>query len=182
MSGTEDKNFDELNSPNMDDDTQSLPGANNNLNEKEELSASQKMDLLIRASSSKSMKKEIERLRKEAARYRTSSREESAIRLQIQAKADEIQNELNALKASHNSLTLIRKLDKAGCIKSELVVKDIPSDCEDVDSFITDYKKENPFLFSSKKQNIGGMFKPSKNLNLTSSQKIDKIIRSALGR
>ncbi len=182
MSGTENKNFAALNSQIVNEEAKSLPGADTIQEEEKVLSPGQKMDLLIRSSSSKSMKKEIERLRKEAARYRTSSREESAIRLQMQAKADEIQKELTALKASHSSLNLIRKLDKAGCIKSELVAKDIPADCEDIDAFIADYKKQNSFLFSSKKQNIGGMFKPSKNVNLTPSQKIDKIIRSALGR
>lgn len=182
MSGTQDEIFGASGLPSGKSDAAGLPGADNSSVEEKELTPSQKMDRLLRSSSPKSMKKEIEKLRKEAAKYRSSSREEMSMRLQLQAKAEEINQELASLKMSHQSLNLIRKLDKAGCIKSELVAKDIPSDCEDIDAFIETYKQENGFLFSTQKQSIGGTFKPSTSINLTPSQRIDKIIRSTLGR
>lgn len=151
----------------------------------EELTPSQKMDALIRGTSAGNMKREIEKLRKEAAKYRTSSKVEAEQKLEIQAKAQEIQKELDALKAEHRNLSIIQKLDKAGCIKSELVAKDIPSDLssgEDLNKFIENYKEQNKFLFKAPKQNAGGTFKTSGKKNLTPSQQMDAYIRAALGR
>lgn len=148
----------------------------------QKLSASQKMDLLLRGTSGDSMKKEIEKLRKESAKYRVSSRDEALQKQEIEQKAHEIQKELDALKSSHKSLSIMRKLDKAGCIKSELVAKDMPADCENLDDFIESYKSENAFLFKTQKQSRGGTFKPSVSKSLTPSQQMDAYIRRALGR
>lgn len=150
------------------------------------LTPSQKMDRLIRGSSSGYMKKELEKLRKEAAKYRSSSKEEEAQKLEIQAKAAQIQQELDSLKLEHRTLSIMRKLDKAGCVKSELVAKDIPADLdvkEGLDSFIEKYKEQNAFLFKQPKAGtIGGTFKASGAKNLTPSQQMDAYIRAALGR
>lgn len=149
------------------------------------LSPSQKMDELIRGTSAASMKKEIEKLRKEAAKYRNSSKSESEQKLALQTKAQEIQQELDALKKENRKLSVIQKLDKAGCIKSELVAKDIPDNletAEDLDNFIKSYKEQNKFLFNAPKQNIGSSFKTSGAKNLTPSQRMDAYIRAALGR
>ena len=154
-------------------------------NEEKVLTPSQKMDALIRGTSAGYMKRELERLRKEAAKYRNSSRIENRAKLELQAKAEEISKELEALKAEHRNLSIIQKLDKAGCIKSELVAKDIPADLsssDDLDKFIQKYKEENKFLFKTPKQNAGGTFKTSGRKNLTPSQQMDAYIRAALGR
>lgn len=151
-----------------------------------ELMPSETMDRLIRGNSAGFMKKEIEKLRKEAAKYRSSSKAQEAQKLEIEQKALEIQTELDSLKSEHRNLSIIRKLDKAGCIKSELVAKDIPADLdlsEGLDGFIKDYKEQNEFLFKTPKQStIGGTFKASGAKNLTPSQQMDAYIRAALGR
>ena len=146
------------------------------------LSPSQKMDMLLRGSNTEVMKKEIEKLRKEAAKYRVASKTEESQKLAITQKAKEIQKELEELRTNNRNLIIMRKLDKAGCIKSELVAKDIPQDCENLDSFIEKYKEENKFLFKTPKQNIGGTFKSSGRKNLSPSQRMDAYIRAALGR
>lgn len=149
------------------------------------LTPSQKMDELIRGTSSANMKKEIEKLRKEAAKYRNSSKSEAEQKLLLQAKAQEIQQELEALRKENRNLSVIQKLDKAGCIKSELVAKDIPDNLEtadDLDNFIKAYKEKNKFLFNAPKQNVGSSFKASGVKNLTPSQRMDAYIRAALGR
>lgn len=148
------------------------------------LSPSEKMDMLIRGTSSSQMKKEIEKLRKEAAKYRTASKNETAQNLALQAKAREIQKELDTLKQEHKKLTIMRKLDKAGCLKSDLVAKDLPQELEaqELDSFIEQYKEKNAFLFKTPKQNAGGIFKTARAKNLTPSQQMDAYIRAALGR
>lgn len=152
----------------------------------QELTPAQKMDLILRGYSPSQMKKEIEKLRKEAAKYRISSKKEEEQKLVLQAKAQEIQHELDALKNAHRSLTVIRKLDKAGCIKSELVAKDIPADidlAEGLDEFIEEYKEQNEFLFQQPKSGtLGGTFKSSVTRVLTPSQQMDAYIRAALGR
>ena len=149
------------------------------------LTPSQKMDELIRGTSSANMKKEIEKLRKEAAKYRNSSKSEAEQKLLLQAKAQEIQQELDALRKENRNLSVIQKLDKAGCIKSELVAKDIPDNletAEDLDNFIKAYKEKNKFLFNAPKQYVGSSFKTSGVKNLTPAQRMDAYIRAALGR
>ena len=124
-------------------------------------------------------------MRKEAAKYRNSTRVETQKKLEIQAKVQEIQEELDSLKLEHRNLSVIQKLDKAGCVKSELVAKDVPADIstgEDLDAFIENYREENKFLFKTPKQNAGGSFKASGKKNLTPSQQMDAYIRAALGR
>ena len=76
----------------------------------------------------------------------------------------------------------MRALDKAGCIKSDLVAKDIPTDCENLDEFIKNYKEENKFLFTATKKTIGSSFKTSAVKNLSPAQQMDAFIRAAAGR
>lgn len=196
MSGTQDTNSPAQNSLNNTQEVQ--PGAGHINTETQEVSTlldtdsenkltpSEKMDRLIRGSSSGYMKKELEKLRKEAAKYRNSSKEEESKKLEIQEKAAQIQQELDSLKLEHRTLSIMRKLDRAGCIKSELVAKDIPADLdlrEGLDSFIEEYKEQNGFLFKQQKvSTIGGTFKASGAKNLTPSQQMDAYIRAALGR
>lgn len=185
MSGTEDKNFVVLNSKSAavtQEGQQTQTGAEKT--GERELTSSEKMNEMIRSSSPKHIHREMQRLRDESAKNRKTLKTEAEEKLNLQAKAEEIQAELTALKATHRSLNIMRLLDKAGCIKSELVAKDIPEDCKDFEEFIENYKKENGFLFQSlqQKQNRGGSYKPSTTVNLTPSQQMDAYIRQALGR
>lgn len=183
MSGTQDENFAAQNGENLD--AQAIRAGSEKIEKTvdgKEVNTSEKMNAFIRGASPKTMHREIEKLRKESAKFRNSSKEESKQKLEIQEKAQAIQSELEALRAEHRSLKLVRALDKAGCVKSELVAKDIPQDCDDVDGFIEKYKAENSFLFGVKKTSHGGTFKPTSTVNLTQSQQIDRAIRQALGR
>lgn len=149
------------------------------------LTPAQKMDLLLRGHSPNRLKKEVEKLRKEAAKYRTSSKKEEEQKLALEAKAKEIQEELESLKNEHRKLNVMCKLDKAGCVKSELVAKDIPEDVsgEALDEFIAQYKEQNSFLFQEQKgSSFGGTFKSAVTKVLTPSQQMDAYIRAALGR
>ena len=184
MSGTQDTN---LSAENSQESTQTGQSGIDDFQEEdgvkeETLSPAQKMDRLLRGTSSINMKKEIEKLRKEAAKYRNVSRNEARQKEEIQKKSREIQMELDKLKETNRYLKVIRELDKAGCKKSELVSKDIPEDCENLEEFIKNYKEENQFLFSEPKKNIGSTFKTSGTKNLTAAQKMDAYIRAALGR
>lgn len=192
MSGTQDENSAAKNSQELLQQVQA--GSEQNIEESvrevenlrdKELTPAQKMDLLLRGQSPAQLKREIEKLRKEAAKYRTSSKKEEEQKLALQTRAQEIQNELDALKNAHRTLAVIRKLDKAGCIKSELVAKDIPDDLElgeGMDEFIERYKEENEFLFQQNRaNNFGGTFKSTTKV-LTPSQQMDAYIRAALGR
>lgn len=148
----------------------------------EQLTPAQKMDNLLRGSSSGYLRKEIEKLRKESARYRIASKTEAAQKLEVMKKAAEVQKELDMLKESNRNLKIMRALDKAGCIKSDLVSKDIPLDCEDIDEFIKNYKDANQFLFKNPPESIGSTFKTSGTKNLTPAQRMDAFIRAAAGR
>lgn len=149
---------------------------------KKDLTPSEKMDMLLRGATPKGMRREIEKLRKESAKHRLNAKEEAEQRTVLQEKAAQIQKELDNLKETNRNLEIMRALDKAGCLKSELVAKDIPTDCTDFEKFIADYKNENGFLFGIKKQTHGGTFKPQNARNLTPSQRMDNYIRSALRR
>ena len=169
-----------------DKSTQEVDCSQNILEKQDKFTASQKMDMLIRGNSISYMKKEIEKLRKEAAKYRNSSKSEESQKLVLQEKSKLMEQELIALKAENRRLAVIRKLDNYGCIKSELVEKDIPQDLElneGIDEFIQNYKEKNEFLFKKHRpSSIGGNFKSVGAKTLTPSQRMDVYIRSALGR
>lgn len=150
--------------------------------EQEKITPAQKMDNLLRKNTSSQLKKEVEKLRKESARYRQASKKEFEQKTELLKKSEEISRELEALRVSNRTLKVLRALDNAGCIKSDLVAKDIPEDCEDLDSFINNYKESNGFLFKPKKTFVGNSFKASGSKNLTPSQQMDAFIRAALGR
>lgn len=96
MSGTQDLNSTAQITVNTAQDGQSGIGAifkhrprRPKSRKRKELTPSQKMDALLRGNSTGQMKREIEKLRKEAAKYRTSSKAETQQKLEIKAKADE---------------------------------------------------------------------------------------------
>ena len=148
----------------------------------ENLSPSQKMERLLREGRPQSMKKQIEKLREEASKNRVAAKEALDAKAALEAQAEEIRTELEALKRAHRAEVIMRKFDAAGCVKSSLALKDVPEDCEDLDGFVEAYRAENPFLFNKTKTKHGGFFKPQKTRILSASQEMDRAIRTALGR
>ena len=185
MSGTQDKILSAQNRNELEQTSQT--GFDEDFGEKdfaqkESKTAAEKMDSLLRGNNSLYLKKEIEKLRKEAAKFRLASKNEAEQRILFQEKTELFEKELAELKESHKNLKIMRALDKAGCLKSELVAKDIPANCENLEDFIEAYKGENSFLFKVPKQNISTTFKSSGSKNLSAAQKMDAYIRAALGR
>lgn len=127
-----------------------------------------------------SLKEQISELRKEAAKYRTTAKTTATEKQTVEEQLKVLQEEFAKTKKENTIVKRQSLLDKAGCIKSDLVVNVIPDDCEDVQAWIDSYKKENEILF--KKENHGGSYKPSSTTNLTPSQMMDNYIRAAAGR
>ena len=127
-----------------------------------------------------SLKEQISELRKEAAKYRTSAKTTATEKQTVEEQLKALQEEFAKTKKENTLVKRQSLLDKAGCIKSDLVVNVIPDDCDDVQAWIDNYKKENEILF--KKENHGGSYKPSSTTNLTPSQMMDNYIRAAAGR
>ena len=127
-----------------------------------------------------SLKEQIADLRKEAAKYRINAKNFSAENQTAQEQLKVLQDEL-ALTRKENLLVKRQLLlDKAGCIKSDLVANIIPEDREDIQLWIDEYKRENRILF--KQENHGGGFKPSLINNLSPSELMNTFIRQAAGR
>ena len=125
---------------------------------------------------------DIARLHKECAKYRLALKNSNQEKLSIQQQFDDVRKELESVKLQNFEQLALSKLDKQGCLRSALVFKDIPQNCENLDDFIENYKKNNPFLFKKQKSKHGFSFKSGKNANYTPSQKMNNYIRSAIGR
>ena len=125
---------------------------------------------------------DISKLHKECAKYRLALKTSNEEKLSIQQQFDDVKKQLESVKIQNFEQLAILKLDKQGCLRSSLVLKDIPQDCDNLDEFIENYKKNYPFLFSKKKNKHGFSFKSGKNANYTPSQKMNNYIRSAIGR
>lgn len=125
---------------------------------------------------------QIAELRKENAKYRTTAKNTSTEKQTIEEQLKTLQDEFTRTKEENKNVKRQAILDKAGCIKSELLLKEIPDDCRDVKAWVEVYKKENEFLFKSESKSHGGGHKPQGNNTLTPSQKMDAYIRAALGR
>lgn len=127
-----------------------------------------------------SLKEQISELRKEAAKYRTTAKTTATEKQTIEEQLKVLQEEFAKTKKENTIVKRQSLLDKAGCVKSDLVVNVIPDDCEDVQAWIDSYKKENEILF--KKENHGAAYKPSSTTNLTPSELMNHYIRAAVGR
>lgn len=125
---------------------------------------------------------DVAKLHKECAKYRLALKTSNQEKLSIQQQFDDVKKQLESVKAQSFEQIALMKLDKQGCLRSALVLKDIPQNCENLDEFIENYKKNCPFLFSNKKNKHGFSFKGGKNANYTPSQKMNNYIRSAIGR
>ena len=127
-------------------------------------------------------KNEIAKLHRECAKYRTALNTTNDEKANLQKQFDELKIELEKIVNVKKEQEILFKLEKAGCLKPNLVLSEIPADCEDLDGFIKNYKNENLFLFERKKQKHGFSFRGSRSSNYTTSQQMNNYIRSALGR
>ena len=127
------------------------------------------------------LKAEIADLRKEAASYRTKAKDTAKGKETVEEQLKALQDEFAKTKRENRLVKNQSLLDKAGCIKSDLVATAIPDDCEDVSKWIEDYKKENEILFKAATQNHGGNFKPSNGTNVNPHDAINNFIRSKHG-
>jgi len=125
---------------------------------------------------------DIAKLHKECAKYRLALKNSNQEKLSIQQQFDDVRKELESVKIRNFEQLALLKLDNYGCLRSALVIKDIPQNCENLDDFIENYKQNNPFLFKKQKSKHGFSFKCGKNANYTPSQKMNNYIRSAIGR
>lgn len=123
------------------------------------------------------LKAEISDLRKEAANYRTKAKGKETVEEQLKA----LQDEFAKTKRENRLVKNQSLLDKAGCIKSDLVATVIPDDCDNVQEWIENYKKENEILFKTATTNHGGNFKPSNGTNANPHDAINNFIRSKHG-
>lgn len=128
------------------------------------------------------LKKEISELRKEAAKYRTSAKSAAGEKQTVEEQLKALQDEFAQTKRENMLVKRQALLDKAGCIKSDLVVNVIPEDCEDVAAWIEAYKKDNDILFKRETASHGGGYKPSGSKNLNASELMNSYIRQAAGR
>ena len=90
---------------------------------------------------------------------------------------ENLQKEIAELKRENRKIKNVAALDKFGCLKSELIAREIPQECENVDEWIRDYKTNNEFLFRQPPENHGGIFKPSRSNNLSPTELMNNFIR-----
>lgn len=90
---------------------------------------------------------------------------------------ENLQKEIAELKQENRKIKNVAALDKFGCLKSELIAREIPQECENIDEWIRDYKKNNEFLFRQSAENHGGTFKPSRSNNLSPTELMNNFIR-----
>ena len=90
---------------------------------------------------------------------------------------DDLKQEIEKLKQENKRIKFVSSLTKFGCLKPELVAGEIPSDCENLDEWVKNYKSENEFLFRQSSENHGGSFKPAKTNNLSPTELMNNFIR-----
>lgn len=125
---------------------------------------------------------EIAKLHRECAKYRTSLNSANTEKAELEKLLQNLKADFETISKEKLNQEILYKLEMSGCLKPNLVLKDIPAECENLDDFLTDYKNNNPFLFQQQKTRHGFAFKGVKSTNYTSSQQMNNYIRSALGR
>jgi len=125
---------------------------------------------------------QIAKLHRECAKYRTALNTSNSEKAELQKLFDDLKADYALLSKQNNDQNIIRKLERAGCLKPALVLKDIPEDCQNTDEFLEEYQALNPFLFQKPKTRHGFSFKGGKASNYTASQQMNNYIRSAIGR
>ena len=93
---------------------------------------------------------------------------------------DEIQNlknEIAALKEENFNVKTISLLERAGCLKPDLVLKSVPRDCENLNEWIENFKSDNDILFGEANYSHGGGYKPTISKNLSPNEIMNNFIR-----
>ena len=88
-----------------------------------------------------------------------------------------LQKEIADLKEENFNVKTISSLERAGCLKPELVLKSVPRDCENLDEWIENFKSENDILFDDAQYNHGGIYKPTVSKNLSPNEIMNNFIR-----
>ncbi|MGN0014240.1 MAG: hypothetical protein ACI37T_02340 [Candidatus Gastranaerophilaceae bacterium] len=125
---------------------------------------------------------EIAKLHRECAKYRNALKTSNEEKADVQKQFDEIKTELDSVCKQKIQQDILFKLEKFGCLKPSLVLKDMLEECDNIDEFLASYRVENPFLFESPKVKHGYSFRGGRAVNYTPSQQMNNYIRSALGR
>lgn len=125
---------------------------------------------------------EIAKLHRECAKYRNALKTSNLEKDEALKRFEEIKTELDSVCKQKREREIFYTLEKFGCLKPDLVIKDIPENCENVEDFLSSYKTQNPFLFESPKTKHGFAFRSNRAVNYSPSQQMNNYIRSALGR
>lgn len=126
------------------------------------------------------LKQEIQKLKTEAQKYKTEAQSAFEEKQNTEVELNKLKDEYVKQQKENRLAKSQALLDKAGCIKSDLVAGIIPDGCEDVEVWIDNYKKDNEILF--KRENHGGNYKPSAVNNITPSAMMNNFIRNAAHR
>ncbi|MCR5261571.1 MAG: hypothetical protein K6C94_06995 [Candidatus Gastranaerophilales bacterium] len=151
------------------------------LSEKEKTENQQTTDSVSQQPTEKQLN-QIARLHKECAKYRTALNTSNSEKAELEKLFNNLKADYASISKQNYDQSIITKLEKAGCLKPSLVLKDIPEDCQNVDEFVQEYQQNNPFLFKKPQTRHGYTFKNGKASNYTASQQMNNYIRSALGR
>ena len=110
-------------------------------------------------------------------KLRNVSQKNVSPNLQEENETEILKKKVEDLMKENRKIKTLSSLNKFGCLKSELVAKEIPSDCENIDEWVQNYKNENEFLFSLPPESHGGNFKPSRSNNLSPTELMNNFIR-----
>ena len=110
-------------------------------------------------------------------KLRNASQKTVPPNLQEENETEILKKKVEDLMQENRKIKTLSSLNKFGCLKSELVAKEIPNDCENIDEWVQNYKNENAFLFSLSQENHGGNFKPSRSNNLSPTELMNNFIR-----
>ena len=89
----------------------------------------------------------------------------------------QLKKEIEQLKEENFNVKTISTLERAGCLKPELVLKSVPRDCENLGEWIDKFKAENDILFGSPDYCHGGAYKPTISKNLSPNEIMNNFIR-----
>ncbi len=125
---------------------------------------------------------ELAKLHRECAKYRTALNSSNSEKQELQKLVEDYKQQISDITKQNNEQKILQKLEAKGCLKPNLVLNDIPAECENIDEFLKDYAQNNPFLFKKTVSRHGFNFSGAKASNYTTSQQMNNYIRSALGR
>ena len=129
-----------------------------------------------------SNKNELAKLHRECAKYRTALNSSNSEKQELEKLLEDYKQQISDINKRNNEQKILQKLETKGCLKPNLVLNDIPAECEDIDGFLSVYAENNPFLFKKTVARHGFNFSGAKASNYTTSQQMNNYIRSALGR